>query len=118
METYQYIAATIILIAMIAYILKPEIQFICLAHTYYRKQAASGKIRKPMQPSDFIDEVSDELLQLDDKFKEYDFDAMSPRAWTAARQNMAGIILAITNMAIYYDVDIMKEIEIKIHKHE
>lgn len=111
MEPIEIIFLIAIVLVIIAWLLKPRTPFEKVIQSNYLNDTLSGAIQKPVRPVEFIDTISDEVLKLDDTMKHFDPETMSPRLWCQAQQNMAGIILAVTNMAIYYEVDIMEQLK-------
>jgi len=105
----------IVILVLLVYILLTSRNdaFIQLAYRYYIQSINSGKITDKDTTSDHISTIADHMAKLDATFYQSKYmepEDIGPQYWDSAREHMAGIILSVTNMAEYYEVDIIDEI--------
>ena len=90
-------------------------------YRHFIHRVNSGKIKNHSTVPDFINSIADEMEALDQVFYKSNYiepDFIGPAMWVQGRDHMAGIVLAISAMAEYYDVDLIDEIILKVNRNE
>lgn len=80
----------------------------------FKAEMNQGRIREQMYVDDHISNIADEVANLDLSYL-----AQGSQGIVGfGHEHLAGIVLAVTNMAEYYRVDIFEEIRLKTLKNE
>jgi len=116
------IIVSIIAVLLLIYIMLINDTNEGLKAVFYRHFLArvnSGKIKNQSKAPDFINHIADEMEALDQVFFKANYNEpndIGPAMWAQGRDHMAGIVLAISAMAEFYDVDIIDEIILKVNR--
>lgn len=109
-----------ITLAVLKWFFNTESPFADIARRNYKAEINHGRITSKTKSSDFLTRINDERRALDGilnagKLEPTD---IGPQLWTDSREHMAGIILAVINMAQYYNIDILDEMKLNALQNE
>lgn len=91
-----------------------------LAKRNYRAEKDQGRIREDMEVVDHLSAIAEEFALMEESLyvEEVYTENFNPENWNTGSGHMAGIILAVTNMAEYYGYDILDELRKKTERNE
>ena len=99
---------------------KPDMSLQSLAFRNFSAEVNQGRINSNITMHDLLNRIRNERHRLGRRFDfgEYEYHRINPVTAAAGRQNMAALILSVTNMAECYDIDIIEEIHLHVLKNE